>query len=133
MAHHHGGQGGGRLDEINLDTPHVGQISALVLIGFTVGLVLMPFRYLRAQMRVFAVAIFLIPIYAVIIAHLGEENLWNHPLLCVPLFIAGMWVSDEMRRKDDERKAQKMAAVQARRQQQIAARRARASQQRGRK
>lgn len=128
MRHH---EHGGGMDQINLDVPHIGQISALTLIAFTVGLVLMPFRYLRAQMRVFLVAIVFLPVYAIIVASLGESNLFDHPLLCVPLLIAGMWVSDEMRRTDDARKAKKMAAHQAHIEQKLAARRARASQQRG--
>lgn len=129
MRHH--GHGGGGMDQINLDAPHVGTITALTLVAFTVGLLLMPFRYLRAQMRVLFVAVIFLPAYTLIVANLGEQELWNQPLLCVPLLIAGMWVADEMRRKDDERKAKKMAARKAHNEQILAARRARASQQKG--
>ena len=127
---HHGGAGG--LDQINLDAPHVGTITALTLVAFAVGLVIMPFKYAGAFLRVlFVAAIFLVP-YTWIITNLGEENLFDHPLLCLPLIIAGMWVADAMRAKDDARRVQKIARHEAARKARMdAMRRARMSTQKG--
>lgn len=126
----HGHGGGGGMDQINLDAPHVGMITALTLTAFAVGLFLMPFRYAAAFIRVLLVAAFLIVPYVWIVSSLGESNLFDHPLLCVPLFIAGAWVSDAMQKKDAERTARRQAKVRARHEQERA-RRLRAAQVRG--
>jgi ABC-type polysaccharide/polyol phosphate export permease len=118
MARHGGGHGNGGMDQINLDAPHVGMITALTLVAFAAGLFLMPFRYLGAFLRVLVIAAFFIVPYAWIVSNLGESNLFDHPLLCLPLFIAGMWVSDAMRAKDEARKAKKIAMRKARMSQQ---------------
>lgn len=107
----HGG-GGKPLDQINLDVPHVGMMTALLTLILTGSVFLMPFRYPKAFIKVIVFSTIATP--AVMVICHGDQPIYVHPFPCIVLIFAGLWISDEMRQVDAQRKAARAAKIQER-------------------
>lgn len=105
---------GGSADEmINLNIPHVGRLSSLMLIVATVWAVILPVRYPKVFLRL-------------VLACMGWASItvWfligsDRPIYCHPFAILGLlfiaaWVSDDLRIAMDERQEKINARYQAR-------------------